>query len=43
MDKPTPINVYLITDITELPIDGEKSEKYLKERLRKRPYPMRLK
>jgi hypothetical protein len=32
MDRPVPINVDLITTITEIPIDGEKSEQYLEDK-----------
>jgi hypothetical protein len=36
MDRPVLINVDLITEITELPKDGEKSEQYLEDNTREK-------
>ena len=36
MDRPVPINVDLIVDITRLPTDGEKSEQYLDDKTREK-------
>jgi hypothetical protein len=34
MDRPMPINVDLIATITGLPMDGEKPEQYLEEKMK---------
>jgi hypothetical protein len=36
MDRPMPINVDLIATITGLPMDGEKPEKYLEEKMKEK-------
>jgi hypothetical protein len=43
MDRSVLINVDLIQEITGLPIDGEKSKKYLEDKTRETSSPMRLK
>jgi hypothetical protein len=41
MDRPVPINVDLIATITGLPMDGEKPEKYLEDKTKENPSPMK--
>jgi hypothetical protein len=36
MDRPVPINVDLIAAITGLPMDGEKPEQYLEEKMKEK-------
>jgi hypothetical protein len=36
MDRPVPINVDLISEITGLPMDGEKLEQYLEEKMKEK-------
>jgi hypothetical protein len=43
MDRPVPINVDLIAEITGLPTDGEKPEQYLEDKTKEKSISMRLK